>query len=178
MAKSAAKKKPPVVGVPATQESALILMGDQQVVPDYIKQGNRGSENVGTEDLVIPRLEVVQALSPALERDNPGYIEGAKAGDLTNSVTRQLYGREVFVVPVYFTKQWLIWKDREKGGGFRGAYPSQVEANERIEQEDDSEDLEAIDTPTHLCLLIDTQENKVDEVMVSMPKTRFRSTEP
>lgn len=176
MATKAAKKPAPKAQVPTKRgevPGALILMGDQQQVPDYIKPGNRGSEHVGTEDMVIPRLEVVQALSPALERDDPNYIEGAKQGDLVNSVTRQNYGKEVFIVPVYYTKQWLVWKDRTKGGGFFGAYPSPAEAEARIEQEGDDA-LEAIDTPTHLCLLIDPQEGKIDEIMISMPRTKAK----
>ena len=83
---------------------SLVLI--QENAPAHIKtEGNRGSENVGTDDLVIPRLEIVQALSPAVKKGDPGYIKGAELGDLTNSVTRKNYGESVLVIPVHYTKQ-------------------------------------------------------------------------
>ena len=38
--------------------------------PSYVQEmrGGRGAENVGAADLIIPRLELIQALSPAQER--------------------------------------------------------------------------------------------------------------
>lgn len=157
--------------------SAMILSGDKMPTPDYIKQdSNRGSENVGTDDLVIPRLEVLQALSPQLTEGEAEYIAGAKQGDLVNSVTRQNYGREVFVVPVFYTKQWLVWRDRKLGGGFKGAFPNPELAKDRIAElmAEGEKGYEAIDTPTHLCLLVNHSAGTIDEVMVSMPRTKAK----
>ena len=67
-------------------------------VPAYIKQQEgiaRGSEDVGQEDLTIPRLELVQALSPCRDEDDAAYIDGAKEGLLYNNVSRKLYGTSV-----------------------------------------------------------------------------------
>ena len=72
-------------------------------IPDFMKQGNRGAENVGTDDMIIPRIELIQALSPVRKKSDPAYIEGAEEGMLYNNVTRTLYGTEVTVVPVYYT---------------------------------------------------------------------------
>jgi hypothetical protein len=108
---------------------ALVLVQDQ--VPEHLKDaiaGNRGSENVGQEDLVIPRLEVLQALSPECTEGNEAYVKGARPGDLMNSVTKQIYGREAHVVPVHYTKQYLVWIHRDNGGGFRGSFATQEEA--------------------------------------------------
>jgi len=170
-----AKAKPPEQQ-PGEAGGALILMGDKQPVPAHIrKDTQRGSEKVGTEDLVIPRLEIVQALSPAVDKNDPGYIQGATTGDLTNSVTNRLYGREVFVVPVYYTKQWLVWKDRQKGGGFFGAYPNPAEAEARAEQEGGKKSgVQVIDTPTHLCLIVNPDAGSVDEILIPMPRTKAK----
>lgn len=165
--------------LPKTQDGggALILLHD--TVPDHLKGktsgAGRGSENVGTEDLVIPRLEVLQDLSPMCTKDDPEYNKNAEAGGLTNSVTSQLYGKEVFVVPVHYSKQWLVWKDRKKGGGFFGAYPNPEEAGDRVEQEGGkAQGVESIDTPTHLCLLVNRDTGGVDEVIISMPRTKAK----
>lgn len=171
MAKPQAKPRNEIA---VKKPEAMVLVQDQ--VPDYIRQeSNRGSENVGTEDIVIPRLEVIQGLSPAVKRGDPKYIQGAQAGMLTNSVTRQLYGDNVTVVPVYYTKQWLVWRDQSKGGGFAGAYETQQEAQARADKEGgEKEGWGCIDTPQHLCLLINPESHDCEEIMVSMPRTKAK----
>lgn len=172
------KKDEPKKDLPAKSDGgALILMHDQ--VPEHLQgktQGpGRGSEEVGTEDLVIPRLEVLQALSPQCTRGNPDYDKDAEPGQLANSVSGTNYGKEVFVVPVHYTKQWLVWKDRQKGGGFFGAYPTPEEANDRAEQEGGKNaGIAVIDTPVHLCLLVNRESGGVDEVTVPMPRTKAK----
>jgi hypothetical protein len=170
----------PGTEVAKADDQALVMVQDQ--APDYIKQDSqRGSENVTTDDIVIPRLEVIQALSPAVKDGDPGFIEGARPGMLMNSVTKQVYGKEVMVVPIYYTKQWLVWKKRkdENGkpleGGFFGAYNSPMEAEDRKQQEGgDANHIEIIDTPQHLCLLINMSTGSIDEVMISMPRTKAK----
>lgn len=171
------KKNLPTTGGEKMDMGAMILSGDKMPVPDYIKQdSNRGSENVGTDDLVIPRLEVLQALSPQLDESAPEYIPGAKQGDLVNSVTRQNYGKEVFLLNVFYTKQWLVWRDRKLGGGFKGAFANPELAKDRIAELTGGGETgyEAIDTPTHLCLLINRDAGTIEEVMVSMPRTKAK----
>lgn len=168
------EEQEPGTSVQKTDAAAMILVGDKHDL-SHLNAGNRGSEQVGMDDLVIPRLEIVQSQSPCLDKSDPGYIPGAAIGDLVNSVTNTNYGREVFVVPVHYTKQWLVWKDRKQGGGFFGAYPNPQEAADRVEQEGGKEKgVESIDTPTHLCLLVDTKNGTVDEIIVSMPRTKAK----
>lgn len=174
--KAATKKPEPTKNVPSVRAQGEPLIVIQDQMPDYIKQESaRGSENVGTEDLVIPRLEVVQALSPCLDKSSGDYVPGAEIGMLMNSVTNQLYGAEVFVVPVHYSKQWLVWRERKQGGGFRGAYPNAEEARDRVEQEGGkAAGYEAIDTPTHLCLLLNRETGQAEEIIISMPRTKAK----
>lgn len=65
--------------------------------PDYIKKSRRGFEDTVQTDLMIPRLALAQALSPQVTDGDPGRIDGLKVGDLFNTVTGQVYGREVFI---------------------------------------------------------------------------------
>ena len=188
MAKTAAKKqtnqqqgqqaRPPAVqGAPAgNSTSGLILMGDKHDVT-HLNTGAqaRGNENVAMDDLVIPRLEIVQGLSPAVKPNDPGYIEGARQGDLINSVTNQNYGREVFLVNVHYAKLWLVWKKYSEGGGFFGAFPGSAEAEARAEEEGGKRaHIEVVDTPQHLCLIIDRANNRVDEIMLALARTKAK----
>ena len=159
-------------GTEVTAPKATALVGDE--MPDFLrgKGGARGQENVGIEDLVIPRLEVVQDLSPCRKRNDPSYIEGAQEGMLYNNVTRQLYGEAVLVVPVGFVKEWLIWRDRDSGGGFRGAFATAADARQAIMAMDDGDDCEIVDTNQQFCLLIN--DDGCEEIVVSMAKSKAK----
>lgn len=148
-------------------------MASMQDVPDYIKHSQgRGSENVGTEDLIIPRIELVQALSKCLEEGSAEYIEGAKPGMFYNSVTRELYGHNLFVVPVFFKKQYLAWRDRKKGGGFGGAFDTAAECHDRISQEEHIDEWEPIETAQQILLVVNMETHETTEAVLSCARTK------
>lgn len=62
-----------------------------------------GMENARPEDFQIPRLQIAQALSPQLARNKPEYIPGLMVGQFFNTVTQQIYGDTVVVIPIKFT---------------------------------------------------------------------------
>lgn len=154
----------------------IVVLPDGQV-PDYLSQGTqgRGNEGVSTDDLVIPRLELIQALSHAVTPGDAGFVEGAKAGQFMNSVTKQLYGDSVILIPVVFKKLFLVWRDLKKGGGFLGAYPDMIAAQDVANAKGgEREGFEVIDTPTHFCLIVDTNNGRVEEITVPMPRTKAK----
>lgn len=162
--------KPQTTAVTTARQTALAPQAD---VPDYIRQGQaRGSENVGTNDLVIPRIELVQALSKCLKEGSAEYIEGAKPGMLYNSVTRDLFGAGVTVCPVFFKKQYLGWQDINKGGGFCGAYDTLEECNDQIAQQENPENWEAVETHQQIVLVVNMETGAMDEAVLSCAKTK------
>lgn len=186
---TAAKPTQPSPGTPAAkatakQETTAVVerqttaVATSQDVPDYIRQGQgRGSENVEMQDLVIPRIELVQALSHCLEEGGADYIEGAKPGMFYNSVTRELYGPQVIVCPVFFKKQYLCWKDRKKGGGFGGAYDTMQEANERLAEETEEQDAwEAIETHQQIVLVVNPDTHETSEAVLSCARTKQKAS--
>jgi hypothetical protein len=119
-------------------------------------------------------LELVQSLSPCRKKNDPSHIEGAEEGMLYNNVTRELYGPFVKLVPVSYRKEFLIWKDRQKGGGFRGAFPSMEAALQAKRELEDGNDCEILDTAQHFCLLIGFE--KVEEIVVSMQRSKLKTS--
>jgi len=98
-------------------------------LPAYMQQdGRRGSEDVGIDDITLPRIEVLQALSPQIKRNDPKYIQGAEQGMIFNTVSGELYGTEITFVPIVFRKEWIIWQNRDAGGGFVSTHPTEQEA--------------------------------------------------
>jgi hypothetical protein len=172
---SPAAKTSTAVAVKPDAAQAVSMVSDD--VPEWLKQQEgpgRGSENVGADDLVIPRLELVQDLSPCRKRADPNYIEGCEEGMLYNNVTRQLYGTEVLAIPVYFRKEWLIWKDRNQGGGFRGAFSSPDEAQAALAELEDADACQILDTAQYFCLLLHPTTGKIEEIAVSMSKSKMK----
>jgi len=147
-----------------------------EIMPDFLKnkQSIRGTENITAEDLIIPRLELVQDLSPCRKKQDPNYIDGIEEGMLYNNVTRQNYGLEALVLPVYYKKEFLLWKTRDSGGGFRGAFESKTEAEKFKSSLEDHQHIEIADTAQHFCLLIHPTSNKVEEVVVSMSRSKLK----
>jgi hypothetical protein len=134
-------------------------------VPEYIKKSNRGSEGVNAEDLQIPRIGIVQALSPERKKSDPNYIDGAEEGDMFNSVTRELFKGPLLVIPVYYRKEYFLWKVRAQGGGFRGVFST---AEAAIQAQLESPDkTEVMDTAQQFCL-VSTNGAKWEEAVVTM----------
>jgi hypothetical protein len=144
--------------------------------PDYLpKEGdNRGSENVGASDLIIPRIDQCQSLSPCRKKGDAAYIEDIEDGDLFNNVTREIYGKEVLIIPVFYKKEWIIWKDRDHGGGFRGAFTSEEVAIEAKDQLEDGDQCSVQDCAQHFALLVHQDTGDTEELVLSMSKSKMK----
>jgi len=102
------KKKEEKSLVPATSSKDL-------TVPDYLKreETGRGLENVDKTDLVLPRIKLLQPLSPEVT----GEEKKGEAGHLFNTLTMQDYGASLIFIPVTHFKSRIHWLPREDGGG-------------------------------------------------------------
>lgn len=140
----------------------------------------RGSEGVSTADMVIPRIEIIQDLSPQRKKSEAAYIMGAEEGMMFNTVTRELFPGigGVIIVPVFFRKEFIIWKDRKKGGGFNGAFDTDEQAQVALAALKDPEDYAIQDTHQNFCLVVRPESTAddpvVDDVVVSFAKSKAR----
>jgi hypothetical protein len=86
---------------------------------DYGAMAHEGFEGTTIKDLSIPFMNVLQALSPEVQDET---VPGAKAGDLLNSVTKEIVKQPLVVIPIYKEESWVEWIPRIKGGGLVGRY--------------------------------------------------------
>jgi hypothetical protein len=82
--------------------------------------GSTGFENVTQKDLMIPRITILQALSPQCVEGKPQYNEKFRPGNYFDTGMNEQYGKTLDFLPVHFTKQYLIWAPRESGKGLQG----------------------------------------------------------
>lgn len=81
---------------------------------DMMADAGLGFENVSANDVAIPYLKILQALSPELRGQTK--VPGAEEGLIMNTVTTQLM-KEFRVIPCAFKKAYVEWTPREAGGG-------------------------------------------------------------
>lgn len=157
-------------------ENKELATQDLQVpafLKDRINQPGRGNENVTVDEMTVPRLELIQNMSPCRNKKDPSYIPGAEEGMLYNNVTRQLYGEEVYMVFGAFKVEYLLWKDRSLGGGFFGAFSTAEEAQAAIEAlGEQGKGVEAQKTHQHYGLLIDPITGQPQPILLSMSRTK------
>lgn len=81
-----------------------------------------GLENADKDSFALPFLQILQGLSPQLEK-----VEGARPGLFINTITNELF-QTPEVIPCYYQRRFLRWAPREAGGGLKGEYtPADIE---------------------------------------------------
>lgn len=159
------------------EDQDLALFGGDR--PDWVGDTARGSEQVSTNDLTLPRLSIIQDLSPQRKRDKAEYIEGAAEGMLFNTATGELYPNgSVIVVPCFFRAEHTVWKDRNQGGGFGGAFDTEEAAQAWIEQQENPAAWDVNYTHQHFCVMVlpghTAAAPKLQDIVISMSKSQLK----
>lgn len=79
-----------------------------------------GFENVDKRtDIKFPRLMLCQSTSDEGKEHKDAYIEGLKDGMFFNNMTKEVYGTEVFFIPVHIYKTRVMYNSKVMGSGVR-----------------------------------------------------------
>ena len=90
---------------------------------DFSADEGSGMEGAGVEAFAIPFLGALQKLSPQCDEADAKYIAKAKAGQLVNTVTGQIWDGKtgVLFLPVAYQRRFLRWGPRgAANSGFKG----------------------------------------------------------
>ena len=79
------------------------------------EDGREGFEDIDSSTIAIPFLRIAQQLSPQLNERKPEYIPGLAHGDFFNSVTKDVYGKEMEIVVAKFEHVYVEWLP-DRGG--------------------------------------------------------------
>ena len=93
-------------------EKELTTMNQNALADGYDVSVPMGFEDEEASDLIIPRVKVIQTLSP--ERKE----KIAEEGDIINSLTKERLNGKKFI-PVFKFNNNVWWKDRSEGGGIQ-----------------------------------------------------------
>lgn len=155
-----------------TTEVATQVNGVSAEMPEWLKKGNAGSEDVSANDMILPRVDVLQALSPQIKKSDPAYIPGAEQGQIFNTVTGEIYGSSVTFIPVTFRKEYVLWKTRKAGGGFIGAFKSEQEAIRALAGVQNPDDCEVVESHQQFSMILTY--HGIEEAVFSMTKSKLK----
>jgi len=139
-----------------------------------------GFEDMGEESYAIPFLKVLQKLSPQCDDDSDSRIEGAKPGQIFNTVSEQVL-ESVTVIPCYCKRTFLEWVPRDSGGGFAGEHKpgdAIVKETEQRGERDGGKFImesgnELMDTRSHYVLIVNA-DGTTSPAIISMSSSQIK----
>lgn len=102
---------------------------------DLAELSGQGFEDADSQAFAIPFLRILQALSPQVDSTEAAYIDGANQGTFFNTITNQLYGDFIEVIPVHYSREFIEWAPNR--GGFQKAHGSDPGILDRVVRVDD-----------------------------------------
>ncbi len=81
-----------------------------------------GMENVTARDILIPRLGILQGLSPQVTQGKPEYDGEARVGDVYDLGLQERFPNGIVFIPVYYVKVYLEWAPRSSGKGLQAIH--------------------------------------------------------
>tara|TARA_R110000824_G_scaffold89956_7_gene220118 strand:- start:424 stop:1203 length:780 start_codon:yes stop_codon:yes gene_type:complete len=165
MAKAVAKK----------QSAELAVMDENMFAAD----AGIGVNDLGSEDLAIPFIKVLQKMSDELDD-----LDNAKAGDIFNTVTKDIVkGKDgIRLINCAYNLQYIEWEPRGTGTGAPHAIYGAGDEIPATERGDDNKDyvvggdgryLER--TAQHYVLVVD-EDGVTQQALLPMKSTQFKKS--
>ena len=100
------------------QESNVVAFDPSILLED----AGSASENMTSDDMLIPRLRILQAQSPQVNKADGAYVKGAEAGQIFDNVTGEIFSGDkgITIVPVTYRKTYIEWTEERKFVGDHG----------------------------------------------------------
>lgn len=131
-------------------------LADQRTA-HLLQHAGAGTERVTLQDILLPRLKILQALSPECNRRKPEYVPGAEPGLILNVATLQLF-ESVTVVPASYIRHHIEWLPN-RGGFVRDHGDNETVMSHVVKRDDKNFDILGngnliIPTPTWYVILV------------------------
>lgn len=152
-----------------TESTQIAAFGGKVTLKAREGDQGKGSQNISTEDLATPQLKLLQLISPECSKRDAGYVEGAEAGMILNTATRELHNA-VFCMNLHYKADYNIWNSDDE---LVGVFESEEEAKAHIEAEGlDPHKNNIVRTPTHLLMLLDESGTPTGSALLYMSKSK------
>ena len=145
----------------------------------FLADAGSGVDDLGSEDLAIPFVKILQKMSDELDD-----LDNAKAGDIINSVTKEVTkGKNgIRVIPCAYRLEWIEWEPRGTGTGAPHAIYNTGDQIPATERSDDNKDM-VVDgggrylerTAQHYVLVVD-EDGMTQQALLPMKATQFKKS--
>ena len=145
----------------------------------FLEDAGSGVDDLGSEDLAIPFVKILQKMSDELDD-----LDNAKAGDIINSVTKEVTkGKNgIRVIPCAYRLEWIEWEPRGTGTGAPFAIYHTGDQIPATERSDDNKDM-VVDgagrylerTAQHYVLVVD-EDGMTQQALLPMKATQFKKS--
>lgn len=100
-----------------TNNTALAVTDFLDEIEHYVTEN--AQNDFSSDDIITPRMRIIQSGSPQVKKLDQKYIKGAEEGMIFNSATGELFdgGGGFLMIPCYFLREWIEWLPKSAGGG-------------------------------------------------------------
>jgi|TARA_R100000544_G_scaffold24092_1_gene12125 hypothetical protein len=160
----------------AKKKAAEVAVMDENM---FAADAGMGVNDLGSEDLAIPFIKVLQKMSDELDD-----LEDAKAGDIYNTVTKEVVkGKDgVRLINCAYNLQYIEWEPRGTGTGAPHAIYGAGDEIPATERGDDNKDYVAGGsgrylerTAQHYVLVVD-EDGMTQQALLPMKSTQFKKS--
>jgi hypothetical protein len=156
------------------KESNVVAFDESILLEDI----GSGSEGMTKDDVMIPRLSILQQMSDQVNKRHGSYIDGAEPGMIMDNVANVSFDGEkgITVVPISYRRAHIEWKpDR---GGLVNDHGSSSDCLESCQRGDKgeyftSEGNEIVPTGEYFVFVIDGDGNHTP-ALLSMSKSQMK----
>lgn len=109
---------------------------------DVVAAGQQHETQFEERDKTLPRLKVLQGLSPQVTRGEATYNPEARVGQFIDTASGRLWDGEtkgVLIIPVFYTRSITEWKPRKAGGGLVKDWKTDASVLERTKRDDSTQ---------------------------------------
>lgn len=119
--------------VPSPQGGNALVSPEQMA--QWAADAGQGAEEIRPQDIAVPFIGHVQALSKQLDENDPKYLPEAKIGTLFNTVTGEIFDAKngILVVPAEIRRTVVEKAPKERGGKIVATYDTRAEAQAQAE---------------------------------------------
>jgi hypothetical protein len=157
-------------------------MAKADVSAMLLEDEGAGSESMTKDDLAIPRISILQSLSPQCTKADPAYIQGAEAGEFISNIDGSLFSGEngIVIIPVSYRRANLEWKPRKAGGGFVADHGTDDTIIDTCTKDPEKGTLvtpkgtEIVPTAEYYCIMIHPDTDLPQQVVISMAKSQLK----
>lgn len=137
---------------------------------------------LGTGDVALPYIYILQANSPQVNPGRSEYVEGAQASMFFNNVADAAYnGREdgITFVPCAYERKYVEWVHRDNGGGWVGDYDINSDIMSKTRPDDMGKPRlqngnVIVETAYHYGLVLDNETGVWSQCVIPMKSTALK----